>query len=56
MVALTWFAADADTIRPPDQLHGVFIHFHQANGVHPWQDPAVEATGPDLGQNVLRDA
>lgn len=54
MVALTWLAADADTIWPPDQLHGVFVHFHQADGVHPWQDPAVEAAGPNLGQKALR--
>lgn len=36
MVALTWFAVDTDTIWPPDQLHGVFIHPHQADGVHTW--------------------
>lgn len=54
MVALTWLAADADTIRPPDQLHGVLVHFHQADGVHPRQDPAVEAAGPNLGQKALR--
>lgn len=54
MVALTWLAADADTVRPPDQLHGVLVHFHQADGVHPRQDPAVEAAGPNLGRKALR--
>lgn len=56
MAALTWFAADTDTIRPPDQLHGVFIHPHQTDGVHIWQDPAVEATRPHLEQKELRAA
>lgn len=45
---LTRLTRDADTIRSADQLHGVFIHPYEPDGVNARENAAVEATGTYL--------
>ena len=42
-VCVTGLAGDADSVRTSGELHGLFIHLHQSDGVDVGQDPAVEA-------------
>lgn len=44
----TRFTGNADTIRSPNELHGLFIDPHQPDGIDEGQNLAVEATSSDL--------
>lgn len=44
----TRFAGDADAIRSPNELHGLFINPHQSDGVDEGNNLTVEAARSDL--------